>query len=111
MTASGPGHRATPPAHPSPGGPDGGPDGAQASADALRAEILAQVARRGAGKSICPSEVARALTEDWRPLMRAVRAEAARLAGEGRIAILRKGKPIDPAEMRGVIRLGLPRQG
>jgi hypothetical protein len=77
--------------------------------DAISAEILRQTAERGAGKSICPSEVARALEpaeEAWRRLMGPVRAAAIRLAREGRIEVLRKGKPADPAaEIRGVIRL------
>ena len=75
--------------------------------EAIQAEILRQVAARGAGRSICPSEVARALApEGWRPLMAAVRREAATLAGAGQLDILRKGKPIAPEAMRGVIRLG-----
>jgi hypothetical protein len=77
--------------------------------DALTAEILRQTAERGADKSICPSEVARALApteEAWRRLLGPVRAAAIRLAREGRIEVLRKGKPVDPeAEIRGVIRL------
>lgn len=77
--------------------------------DAIAAEILRQVATRGAAKSICPSEVARALAPEedvWRRLMGQVRAAAIRLAREGRIEVLRKGKPVDPAaEIRGVIRL------
>jgi hypothetical protein len=77
------------------------------SEPAIRDAILAQTAARGAEKSICPSEVARALSaEDWRPLMPRIRREAALLAREGRIDILRKGRPVDPAaEIRGVIRL------
>jgi hypothetical protein len=77
--------------------------------EAIAAEILRQVEARGAGKSICPSEVARALAESepaWRGLMAAVRAAARRLAADGRIDVLRKGKRVDPAgEIRGVIRL------
>ena len=77
--------------------------------DAIAAEILRQTAARGADKSICPSEVARALAPEddaWRRLMGAVRATAIRLAREGRVEVLRKGKPVDPAaEIRGVIRL------
>lgn len=72
---------------------------------AIEAEILRQTELRGQDKSICPSEVARALDPEWRPLMTPVRDAAARLARSGRIEILRKGKPIDPADMRGVIRL------
>ncbi len=71
----------------------------------IEAEILALTEARGPDKSICPSEVARALDEDWRKLMTDVRRGAVRLAEAGRIEILRKGKPIDPAAIRGVIRL------
>jgi hypothetical protein len=75
-------------------------------ADAIEAGILRHVLARGADKSICPSEVARALApEAWRPLMGAVRAAAIRLASTGRIEILRKGKPVQPDAIRGVIRL------
>ena len=72
---------------------------------AIAAEILARVAARGPGGSICPSEVARALAEDWRPLMPAVRAEAARLAAEGRIVVTQRGAPVDLPAARGPIRL------
>jgi hypothetical protein len=74
----------------------------------IRAEIEDRVAARGPGRTICPSEVARALAADWRPLMPAVRAEAARLAAEGRIAVTQKGRPVDPETARGPVRLGLP---
>ena len=77
--------------------------------EAIEREILRQTAERGPGKSICPSEVARALApeeEAWRRLMGPVRAAAIRLARDGRVQVLRKGKPVDPAaEIRGVIRL------
>ncbi len=80
----------------------------------LEAEILRLTELRGAGKSICPSEVARVLhatdqpgaTEGWQRLMTPVRHAAQALAREGRIEILRKGQPVDPeGEIRGVIRL------
>jgi hypothetical protein len=69
--------------------------------------ILQLAAERGEEKSFCPSEVARALSEEWRPLLTHVRAAARRLAEEGRIDILRHGKPILPSEIKGVIRLRL----
>ncbi|MFQ3623602.1 MAG: DUF3253 domain-containing protein [Acetobacteraceae bacterium] len=76
---------------------------------AIAETILRLCADRGPGKSICPSEVARALAGDdekaWRLLMHAVRREAFRLAREGRIALLRKGREITPEAARGVIRL------
>ncbi|QYU71175.1 DUF3253 domain-containing protein [Leptolyngbya sp. 15MV] len=76
---------------------------------AIAEEILRRTAERGPAKSICPSEVARGLEPDeasWRRLMPRVREAAAALARDGRVEILRKGKPVDPAEeIRGVIRL------
>lgn len=79
----------------------------------IAAEILRQVAARGVDKSICPSEVARALApghvpDDWRGLLTGVRRAARELARAGRIEILRKGHAVDPgAEIKGVIRLRL----
>jgi hypothetical protein len=82
---------------------------------AIAAEILRQAEARGAAKSLCPSEVARALApgEDaWRRLMTPVRDAALDLARQGRIQVLRKGKPVDPAEpVRGVIRLRIAEDG
>jgi Protein of unknown function (DUF3253) len=69
--------------------------------------ILRVAAKRGEAKSFTPTEVASELAEDWRPLLAHVRAAARRLAVAGRIDILRHGKPIDPAAMKGVIRLRL----
>lgn len=60
---------------------------------------------RGPTKSICPSEVARALAPEWRALLPAVRRTALRLAAAGRIDVLRKGKPVGAEAVRGVIRL------
>ena len=77
--------------------------------NAIETTILALVEARGADKSICPSEVARALDPAWQPLMGAVRRVAVRLAEAGRIDILRKGRPVPPAGVRGVIRLRLRR--
>ena len=42
---------------------------------------------------------------EWRSLLTPVRQAAARLATAGRVEILRKGKPVTPEAMRGVIRL------
>jgi hypothetical protein len=81
-------------------------------ADPLEETMLALVAERGPGKTICPSEVARALggphPDGWGPLMQPVRRTAVRLAKEGKVAILRKGRPVDPDDFKGVYRIGLP---
>lgn len=68
--------------------------------------ILTLAAAKGAGSSISPEDAARAVDrENWRMRMGDVRAAAVRLAKEGRIVILRKGKPVDPDDFKGVIRL------
>ncbi len=75
----------------------------------LRAHILTLSEARGVGKTICPSEAARAeRPDDWNSLMKPVRRAAQALAREGLITIYRKGKPVDPDKFKGVIRLGLP---
>ncbi|MGH1572251.1 DUF3253 domain-containing protein [Methylobacterium sp. P31] len=79
---------------------------------AIETTMLDLVAERGADKTVCPSEVARALggphPNGWGPLMQPVRRTAVRLAHAGQIAILRKGRPVDPDDFRGVYRLALP---
>ena len=81
----------------------------QTSKNLARTAILALVTERGVGKTICPTEAARAVSEDrWRKALNDVRAEAIRLAKAGEIVIYRKGKPVDPDTFKGVYRLGLP---
>ena len=70
--------------------------------------ILALLARRDAGKTICPSEAARVLAADWRPLMDDVRATAAAMADDGRLEVTQRGEVVDVREARGPIRLRLP---
>ena len=70
--------------------------------------ILTLAHERGAGRTLCPSEVARRLSEDWRPLMDEVRRVAAGLAEDGRIRVTRKGCEVEARTARGPIRLGLP---
>ena len=77
----------------------------------IAACIMALCHDRGAGKTICPSEVARTLTSeggDWRALMPDVRAAAAALAESGRLVVLQRGVAVSPGSVRGPIRLGLP---
>ena len=84
--------------------------------EAITDEILRQTAALAPGRSLCPSDIARALNpraepDTWQRLMTPVRQAAVKLAEQGRIAILRKGKPVPPDQVRGVIRLSLPREG
>ena len=80
--------------------------------DPIEASIFEKLSRRDAGKSICPSEVAKDLEpERWQRMMPRVRAIAVGLAREGRLVITKKGKPVDPDAFKGVIRLKLPEAG
>jgi len=78
----------------------------------FEAVMLKLAAERGDGRSIGPTDVARALGGDhpdgWGPLMQPIRRVAVRLMKEGRIVITRKGRPVDPDDFRGVYRLRLP---
>ncbi len=68
-------------------------------------EILRLTEAAGPARSVAPEEVARALATDWHAQLSAVRRAAVRLAEAGRIEILRKGKPVAPDAVKGVIRL------
>ena len=81
--------------------------------DAIARAILDQTHQRGPGKTLCPSEVARALApHDWRVLMPQVRRVAEALRKNGQLQILQRGRSIslaaDAAPVRGPIRLALP---
>jgi hypothetical protein len=77
----------------------------------LEKVILRLLTERGAGKTICPSEAARAVGgEDralWEPLMEPVRAAARRLVVEGKIMITQGGVVVDGSTAKGAIRLRL----
>ena len=57
---------------------------------------------RGPDKTFCPSEVARHLSDDWRPLMNDIRRVAAAMET---IEATQGGTPVDPVTARGPIRL------
>jgi hypothetical protein len=87
--------------------------GSTDKADARRA-ILALLEQRDPGKTICPSDAARALGGDdgFRPLMDVVRAAAGELVEGGRIEVTQGGEPVDLGRARGPIRLrAVGRQG
>ena len=79
------------------------------SAERIEGEILALLAARAPGATVCPSEAARTLApEDWRALMQPVRDAAAALADRGELEVTQRGRPVDPRAARGPIRLGRP---
>ena len=81
-------------------------------AQAIEAALLRLVGERE-GKTVDPQEAARELggshPDQWGPLMQPIRRVAVALAEQGRVVILRKGKPVDPRDFKGVYRLTAPR--
>lgn len=75
---------------------------------ALEAAILELLAARARGASICPSDAARAVADDWRPLLERTRQAARRLVARGALLITQRGRIVDPSRARGPIRLRLP---
>lgn len=85
--------------------------GLQEADVALERDILAMLATRAATATICPSDVARAAAEDWRPLMEPVRRAARRLVAAGEVEILQHGSVVDPSTAKGPIRIRRVRRG
>lgn len=70
--------------------------------------LLALLSQVREGESISPNDVAKSVDpENWRRELPKVKAVAVGLARQGRIDILRKGKPADPDDLRGIYRLRL----
>jgi hypothetical protein len=76
----------------------------------IEATILDLLAQRDPGKTICPSEAARALADDFRPLMEPVRRVARELAARGALEVTQKGRVVDIDAARGPIRLRASRR-
>jgi len=70
----------------------------------IRSALLDLAHQRGAGKTFCPSEAARALSDEWRGLMPRVREVAASC---DTLRATQKGETVDPIAENGPIRLGL----
>ena len=71
--------------------------------DRIAAALMELAHRRGRGRTFCPSEAARALSDDWRPLMPEVRRVAASLP----LRATQRGREVDLGAARGPVRLGL----
>ena len=76
-------------------------------ADNKREEtILAMATERGPDKTVCPSEIARALFPgNWRKHMDEVRTSAIGLQQAGKVTITQKGNPVDVENIKGPIRI------
>lgn len=87
-------------------------------ADPVVETILAVLGDLEPGGSASPMDVARAYAatrakpsdppDVWRRYMNAVKQQMVYLARARRIEITRKGKPVDPNNFKGVVRLRLP---
>ena len=79
------------------------------SGDELERAIDTLLAQRSEGKTICPSEAARAVGGgDWRDLMPAAREAAGRMAERGEVIVTQKGREVEATAARGPIRIGRP---
>jgi hypothetical protein len=78
--------------------------------DPIEAAILQLVKAAPDGKSIDPTDAARAADPvNWQKRFGHVRQAAVRLALRGEVVILRKGKPVeDAAKFKGVYRIARP---
>ena len=73
---------------------------------ALEQAVLALLADRAEGATICPSEAARVVGgDDWRPLMEPARAAARRLVDAGEVEVTQGGEVVDPSTAKGPIRI------
>lgn len=68
-------------------------------------QILALLERRGAGKTICPSEILPPELKSSREEMELVRMAARRLVAKKLVVILQKGNVVDPSTAKGPIRI------
>ncbi|TWR25888.1 DUF3253 domain-containing protein [Mucilaginibacter pallidiroseus] len=72
----------------------------------IEKKTLSMAKERGAEKSTCPSEIARALfPDDWRKHMDDVRKVAVEMHKSGQVVITQKGEPIDVDNIKGPIRI------
>ena len=82
-----------------------------ALAERIRECVIELLVQRGAGRTICPSEVARTLGTRlgcrWQDLMRPVRTVAAVLIDGGLVEVTQHGRVVDLREVRGPVRLRL----
>lgn len=74
---------------------------------ALEQAILELLNQRAKGATICPSEAARRVFDDWRKQMERARRAARRLVADNQVEITQKGRVVDPSTAKGPIRIRL----
>ena len=74
--------------------------------------LLALLSQVRDGESISPNDVAKTLdAENWQRELPKVRGVIIGLARQGRVEVLRKGKPVSPDGLKGVYRVRLKKDG
>ncbi|ESQ74774.1 DUF3253 domain-containing protein [Asticcacaulis sp. AC402] len=70
--------------------------------------LLALLSQVRSHESISPNDVAKAISaENWQRELPKVRAVIVGLARQGRIEVVRKGKPVEPEGLKGIYRVRL----
>lgn len=82
----------------------------QKSKSNYKDQILALLEARGAGKTICPSELLSEVDKQDSAMMEKVRQSARLLVAEGKIQITQNNHVVDPSTAKGPIRLRLVRR-
>ncbi|MEZ5386330.1 MAG: DUF3253 domain-containing protein [Prosthecobacter sp.] len=73
--------------------------------ESIRRALMELASERGSTSTFCPSEAAKRVAKDWRPLMPRVQEVAAALMEKGLLACTQRGQPAHPLKTRGAIRL------
>lgn len=74
----------------------------------IKSHILQLTKKRGTGKSVSPSQVARDLFSDiWKDHLDEVRSMAGELQSERLISVTQNGKSVDPNKVKGPIEMTL----
>lgn len=78
------------------------------SDEQLYDQILSMCGAAGPTKSVTPAAIAQSLVDfDWQSLLKRIRHTAVKLALAGYVNIMRKGKPADPEDFKGVYKIRL----
>ena len=80
---------------------------AEVSGERLERVIMELLEAQGPGKTICPSDAARAVgaEDSWRDLMEPTREAAQRLVDRGLVEVTQRGAVVDLDQAKGPVRL------
>ena len=73
----------------------------------IRDEILRQLMSMSSGSSICPSDVARSLRQQWRQWMPMIKEVVSEMARDNEIEVTQQGRHVEIETATGPVRLAL----